>query len=493
MDELLENNPWWIDYSAIKSDPAIKSWNDSELKWVPRLSKTFAAEDCIYSLRGPRQVGKTTLVKLKIAQDLKTVPKWNVMYYSFELENSPRDVLNVLNEYFNRTMHNKHKRHFIYLDEISNIRDWQKAIKKLKDQGKLENCTIIVTGSHSIDLRRSTELLPGRRGFPSCGTLDKILLPMKFGEFALTTDKQLKTAMERHMLLAEDRLSVIRKLANGILDERLMELSAFQNDLDRHFENYLLVGGMPAVVNEFLKNGFIRDSVYRTYVDAIMGSLQRMGKDESYVEQLVPNVIKSITTPMSWDSLKKDSEIGSHHTVDDYVKTLSGMFVLFMLYRYNSITNRPKFDSLKKIFFYDPFFMHALNGYVSQTDSYRLSVKTLDSPETKSKITEQVVADHCLRMAFSMTSNKMGFSHRSSVFYWKSKTSREVDFVVRDNDTLIPIEVKYQNQIKRDDLYGLIDFKKATKIDRGFIITKNKLQVENGTVLIPASLFLLLV
>jgi len=137
--------------------------------------------------------------------------------------------------------------------------------------------------------------------------------------------------------------------------------------------------------------------------------------------------------------------------------------------------------------------MHALNGYVSQTDSYRLSVKTLDSPETKSKITGQVVADHCLRMAFSMTSNKMGFSHRSSVFYWKSKTSREVDFVVRDNDTLIPIEVKYQNQIKRDDLYGLIDFKKATKIDRGFIITKNKLQVENGMVLIPASLFLLLV
>ncbi|MDH5659278.1 MAG: hypothetical protein OEY17_08050, partial [Nitrosopumilus sp.] len=40
-------------------------------------------------------------------QVLQIVPKWNVMYYSFELENSPRDVINVINEYFNRTRHDE--------------------------------------------------------------------------------------------------------------------------------------------------------------------------------------------------------------------------------------------------------------------------------------------------------------------------------------------------------------------------------------------------
>ena len=209
--------------------------------------------------------------------------------------------------------------------------------------------------------------------------------------------------------------------------------------------------------------------------------------------QLVPNIIKSITTPTSWGSLKENSDIGSHNTVKEYIEILSDMFVLSMFYRYDSSGDRPKFDSLKKIFFYDSFFMHALNGHITHKDSYELSVKLLDNTENKSKVVEQTVANHCIRMAYNMASKKIGFSYQSSVFYWKSKNSKEVDFVVRDNDSLIPIEVKYQNQIRTDDLHGLIDFKKATKTDKGIIITKNELRVENEAVLVPASLFLLLI
>ena len=493
-NDLLEYNPWWKDANAIKSDPQIQSWNNSELKWNPRLRQTFKDEDYIYSLRGPRQVGKTTLVKLEIEKVLKKVPKWNVMYYSFELENSPRDVINVINEYFNHAKHDENKQHFMYLDEISNIKDWQKAIKKLKDQGKLENCTVIATGSHSIDLKHATERLPGRRGIPINETLDKILTPMKFGEFVPTIDKQMEREMHsRHLFDAEERFSIIRGLADGSIDDRLSELFAFKNELDKYLEKYLLTGGIPTVINEFLKNGFIQDSVYQIYVDAMMGDLEHAEKNASYMVQLIPNMIKSITTPTSWDSLKKNSDIGSHHTVEEHINTLSEMFVLSIFYRYDSIEDKPKYDGLKKIFFQDSFFMHALNGHITQKDPYKLSIKLLDDPEHKSKIIEQVVANHCIRMAFNMASKKTGFSYQSSVFYWKSKTSREVDFVVRDNDLLIPIEVKYQNQIKKDDLHGIIDFKKATKTNRGIIITKNELRVENEAVLIPASLFLLLI
>ena len=494
VSELLEYNPWWKDENAIKLDPEIQSWNKSELKWNPRLRQTFKAGDYVYSLRGSRQVGKTTLVKLEIEQHLKKVPKWNVMYYSFELENSPRDIVNVINEYFNRGKHDATKQHFIYLDEVSNIKDWQKAIKKLKDQGKLKNCTVIATGSHSIDLRHASELLPGRRGIPIYETLDKILLPINFGEFVSTVDKRIeKELSSRNLLLSQNRFSIIRGLADGSIDEKLLELSNFQNELDKYFDDYLLTGGIPIAINEFLKNGFIQDSVYQIYVDAIIGDLRRANKDTSYMVQILPNIIKSITTPTSWKSLKENSDIGSHHTIEEYIKTLSEMFVLSIFYRYNSAEDKPKFDGLKKIFFHDSFFMHALNGHIAQKDPYKLSIKSLDNLKIKSKFVEQVVADHCIRMAFNMASKKTGFSYQSSVFYWKSKTSREVDFVVRDNESLIPIEVKYQNQIKRNDLYGLIDFKKATNTDRGIVITKNELRIEDEAILIPASLFLLLI
>ena len=492
--ELLEYNPWWQDEASIEEDPQILLWKKSLLQWNPRLRQTFQAKDFVYSLRGPRQVGKTTLVKLEIQRVLQMVPKWNVMYYSFELENSPRDVINIINEYFNRVKHDPEQRHFIYLDEISNVKDWQKAIKRLKDQGKLNNCTVIATGSHSIDLRYATELLPGRRGISVNETLDKILPTMKFGEYVSTIDKKLeKEILSKNLLSAQNRFSIIRQLADGVIDDSLFELSAFQNEFDTHFQNYLVTGGVPTAINEFLKNGFIQDSVYQIYIDSIIGDLRHANRNTSYMVQLIPNIIKSITNPVSWDSLKKNSEIGSHHTVEDYVKTLSDMFILSIFYRYNSNENKPKFDSSKKIYFRDSFFFHALNGHVIQQDPYKTSLKSLDDPEFKSQMVEQVVSDHCIRMAFNMATKKIGFNYQSSVFYWQSKAKREVDFIVRDNDSMIPIEVKYQNEIKTDDLYGIIDFKKATKTNRGIILTKNDLRVENEAVLIPVSLFLSLV
>ena len=394
------------------------------------------------------------------------------MYYSFELENSPRDVINVIDEYFNRTKNVKDRR-FIYLDEISNVLDWQKAIKKLKDQGKLKDCTIIATGSHSIDLRHATELLPGRRGIPVDETLDKILPAMKFGEYVPTIDKQIEgEILNKSLLSAKNRFSIIRKLAGGEIDEKLFELSAYQNEIDGYFSNYLVTGGIPTAINEFLKNGFIQDSVYQIYLDSMTGDLRRADKDVSYMAQLIPNVISSIGTPVSWNSLKENSDIGSHHTIEEYVKTLSDMFVFSMFYRYNSSEDKPKYDGLKKIYFHDPFFLHALNGHINQKDSFDLSLKKLDNSQFKSSIVEQVASDHVIRLAFNLASKKTGFEYQSSVFYWKSKNDREVDFIIRDGDSLIPIEVKYQNDIKRDDYYGLIDFKKVTKTKNSIILTK---------------------
>jgi len=224
------------------------------------------------------------------------------------------------------------------------------------------------------------------------------------------------------------------------------------------------------------------------------GDLRKAGRDVSYMTQLMPNIIDSLGTPTSWMSLKENSDMGSHHTVEDYVKILAEMFVLSVFYRFNAAENKPKFDGLKKIYLHDPFFLHAINGLISQKDPYDLSLKYLDNPKFQSQLIEQIVSDHCIRLAFNLTPKKAMFDYHSSVFYWKSsKTKREVDFIVRDNESLLPIEVKYQNEIKKNDYYGLIDFKKTTGIDKAIMLTKNDLREENEATLIPVSLFLLLV
>lgn len=68
---LWHNNPWWYDKRDIANDKWIKEWQGSNTRHVPGLKGEIRydfepSNSVVYSLRGPRQVGKTTLVKLQI-------------------------------------------------------------------------------------------------------------------------------------------------------------------------------------------------------------------------------------------------------------------------------------------------------------------------------------------------------------------------------------------------------------------------------------------
>lgn len=493
--ELTEYNSWWKKESEISKDPQIQKWEQSDLKWDPRLRHTFKDEDAIYSLRGPRQVGKTTLIKLMIRNHLENgVPKWNIMYYQFDVEDSPRDVVNIINEYLDSTKRfRKNSRAYLFLDEISYVNNWQKGIKKLWDLGKLKNCTVIATGSHSIDLKHATEKLPGRRGQTN-DPLDKIMPTMKFSEYVESMDDDLQKEIDsRFMRSRKNRFDILYKLLDGKIPKEFAELTAYQKELETHLSEYLITGGIASAIDEYLKTGAIAEGTYKTYLDSITGDLNKANREDSYLRQLVPNIIDSLGTPVSWQTLKKNSDIGSHHTVEQYVQTLSEMFVLSFFYRYDAVKSSPSYDSNKKIYFHDAFFMHALHGWIKQKDPFELSNKYIKDPQNQSRLLECIVADHMIRLAFGLTSRKITFDYHNSIFYWMGKNDREVDFIIKTDDEPIPIELKYQNQIKRDDYYSLIDFKKVTKVKHSILLTKDKLDVSTESVLIPTSLFLLLV
>jgi len=79
--------------------------------------------------------------------------------------------------------------------------------------------------------------------------------------------------------------------------------------------------------------------------------------------------------------------------------------------------------------------------------------------------------------------------------YWKNKT--EVDFVVEEKGSPLPIEVKYQETISSADVKGLYSFFKHFEDSKeGLLITKNDFGVQmtkDGRIikLIPLWLYLL--
>lgn len=484
--KILDQNPWWEDIRSIERDPHIRAWAESGLGWSPIMR--FEDGDYVYSLRGTRQVGKTTTIKLDIQQRLKTCPGNAVLYYAFDLENSPREMVDIIEQYLNWSRLPSERR-YLYLDEVTNVRNWQKAIKYLKDRGRLVNCTVVVVGSNSVDLRKGTELLPGRRGI-SNEPLDRIQEPLKFGDYVTAVNRDLGNSIKKYR---DHGISAILQMAEGDMPEDVYALTVFLSKLNSHLDEYFVVGGMPIAVTAFKRRGIVPDSVYKTYLDAVTNDLKSIGSNMVYVEQMMPNIIKSVCSPVSWRSLYRDTDIGSHHTVPEYIMTLADAFVLNVVYRYNMSSDGPKYNGMKKIYFRDPLFLHAWNTARRQESIFKSSLAYAEDANIKPRIAEQTAAGHITRLAFSISGNKIMHSDRQSVFYWSSKNNNEIDFTVRNGDGIIPIEVKYKNRIRTEDMYGIIDMRKAGGAPAGLVLTRDEIGRKGGNVLVPLAVFLALI
>lgn len=59
-------------------------------------------------------------------------------------------------------------------------------------------------------------------------------------------------------------------------------------------------------------------------------------------------------------------------------------------------------------------------------------------------------------------------------FFWRTPQKYEIDAVLKENDEIIPIEVKYRERVTRKNLKNLLRFCERFKADRAVMITKDK-------------------
>ena len=151
----------------------------------------------------------------------------------------------------------------------------------------------------------------------------------------------------------------------------------------------------------------------------------------------------------------------------------------------------PDFVSNKKIYFQDPFIFHACRAWTYGKNAFDLSQKFLSEPEDKSKLVECVVANHLSRFMYNPAPGNL-YDPSNYVYYW-SNDKREVDFVIDLDGKFAPIEVKYSDNIQKNDAKGIWDFRKTGRsYDFGIITSKNRLEVEEKYVVVPLSILLLL-
>jgi predicted AAA+ superfamily ATPase len=90
-----------------------------------------------------------------------------------------------------------------------------------------------------------------------------------------------------------------------------------------------------------------------------------------------------------------------------------------------------------------------------------------------------IVESVCARYALSACEDNLW-----QLYYWRDKGA-EVDFVIDRKTDILPIEVKYSDDVQINKQSGLYSFQRAfggQKIQTPVVITKNKLE-NNGNIL----------
>ncbi|RLE76490.1 MAG: hypothetical protein DRJ44_03965 [Thermoprotei archaeon] len=396
-----EYNPWWFG----EVDPVFEEWRESPVRWIPRVLEEFSFKPfSLHFFVGPRQVGKTTALKILIYKLLEVKDARSIFYFACDEVSDFRELGEILDNYFSYRRGWGVKGSIIFLDEITFVEEWFRALKSRIDKGFLRNDVLVVTGSAGMELIAGRERFPGRRGLGK----DIYMYPMFFSEYV-------------------GHFSNIELLESGLggLWEKFEANRVFSSVLQGLFLKYLETGGFPVPIREMFERGRVSFSSRKVYLDWLKADWLKAGKSENYMKEVISYLLETAPSPVGWSTIAKNTSISSPHTARDYVELLENLMIAKVLY-WISPSGRVDYRKNKKVIFIDPFIYRVFSSYA------RVEVG-------ESAIVEATVASHLSKWA--------------SVYYWRNRS--EVDIVVPYEGEVWGFEVKW----RRKAGYGRRPFK----------------------------------
>lgn len=165
VNNLRRFNPWWEGLPGMQLPPHRRSIVDSIHK---RLRQKLAP---IVTVRGPRQVGKTT-AQLQVIQDLLDAGVAGNRILRVQCDEVPtladlKEPILRLTDWYEKDILKMTLNQaaasggpaFLFWDEVQNLRDWAPQLKHLVDSS---TCQVIVTGSSALRIEQGRDSLAGR-------------------------------------------------------------------------------------------------------------------------------------------------------------------------------------------------------------------------------------------------------------------------------------------------------------------------------------------
>lgn len=279
-------------------------------------------------LYGPRQIGKTASLKLFLS---KVNDSETIIFTDCSAILDKADLRQHL-------LHLIEGKTTLVLDEVQSVKDWHLALRSLYAEGALKNCRVWCTGSEARYLLESGERLPGRKGAGKT----VFARPWSFREYMDFF----------HPELVSEYRGVNYRHVNQLW------LGSRKVDWREQWAAYSLTGGFPRAIAEYRKSRVISDITWGIYSDWILGTWSAQRTPERSQTALARRICDTLNSRVSFESLKKGTDILSANTVKSMVEMQEDHFALSALPRFDLQTGKFLPSKLKKIYPLDPFVAH---------------------------------------------------------------------------------------------------------------------------------------
>lgn len=378
----------------------------------------------IIGIRGARQTGKTTLLKIiadKIRED-KAFINLDLIEYRRALEENPLDFVKRFK---------KSGKLFIFMDEVQRVKDGGEKLKIIFDE--FSDVKLFISGSSSLELK--TNILPflvGRLFLYELHTFD-------FEEFLSVKDEGL-------LRLFREKHSNLKKFLEGRDD---VSPPSFTREFLKNWEDYVIFGGYPEVIKAEDKEEKITilKNIFNLYLEKDITAFFRIEETLKF-EDLLKVLAFNTSKMLSISSLASDLKI-SYRKVDEYLTILKHTYVIHLLkpFHRNLITELKKSP---KIYFLDTGLRNTVMNNLS----------SFESRGDRGNLAENFVLRELISNFGEWKLN-----------YWRTTGKAEIDFVLRKEEEIIPVEVKLGGEKLGKGFYSFLN---AYKPEKAIIATREK-------------------
>jgi len=437
--------------SAIIVDIILMVINMLYRKAYEKIKEWYSSNENALLVDGARQVGKTTIIRSFLHDNVSSYVELNL------IEN--KDALDAFNTSSNANelmlkitaiakTNLVEGESVIFIDEAQEAKDALTPIKFLIEQNKYK---FIFSGSLlGVKLKNIQSI-----GVGYITILN--MFPMDFEEFILAC------GVSKNIIEYVHNCFINLTKVDDLVHNQLMKL----------FNLYLVVGGMPKPVNEYVISNNIQN-VIKALEDIDFGYLKditKYDKEHKFLIEDIYNLIPSeLNQPNKRMILKNLNEkVRFYQYEESFIWLLNSGVGLFV---YN--IDNPKYPLLasKERTLFKLFLC----------DTGLLSYKLLNGNQIKilnGEVNMNYGAIYEAVIAQELT------SHGFPLFYCTNKKRGEIDFIIEKDAEVIPLEIKSGKNYKRHSAIDNLLNEKEFNIKKGYVLNNNNVQIIDNCIYLP--------